>query len=169
MVCLLAEAPLGDDYSLWILVQTSMSQLTLQQSHLLCWELLPDRNRKSMGLWYWELMSHPDPAVLPVGTLHSWMILSKQKNLRLFSIQLCFSLRRPSVRSLKYPLLTCTLVRWSTWSTVTILRYVRPSGEVSGHLPENAWREWPKIYMLMYLDRRQNWLVYGYGLLIFLF
>ena len=24
-----------------------------------------------MGLWYWELMSHPDHAVLPVGTLHS--------------------------------------------------------------------------------------------------
>ena len=22
---------------------------------------------------------------------------------------------------------------------------VRPSGEVSGHLPENAWREWPEI------------------------
>ena len=26
---------------------------------------------QSMGLWYWELMSHPDPVVLPVGTLHS--------------------------------------------------------------------------------------------------
>ena len=23
---------------------------------------------------------------------------------------------------------------------------VRPSGEVSGHLPENAWREWPQIW-----------------------
>ena len=22
---------------------------------------------------------------------------------------------------------------------------VRPSGEVSGHLPENAWRDWPEI------------------------
>ena len=33
--------------------------------------LLPDRNRQSMGLWYWELTRHPDPAVLPVGTLHS--------------------------------------------------------------------------------------------------
>ena len=32
--------------------------------------LLPDRNGQSMGLWYWELMSHPDPAVLSVGTLH---------------------------------------------------------------------------------------------------
>ena len=46
-------------------------QLTVQQSYPLCWELLPDRNRKSMGLWYWELMSHPDPEVHPVGTLHS--------------------------------------------------------------------------------------------------
>ena len=57
-----------------------MSQLTVQQSYLLCWELLPDRNRKSMGLWYWELMSHPDPAVLPVGTLHSleWFWVSRR-------------------------------------------------------------------------------------------
>ena len=64
---------------------------------------------------------------------------------------------RPSVRSLKYPLLTCTWVRWSTRPTVTILRHVRPSvrlsvrlsvrpsGEVSGHWPENAWRDWPEI------------------------
>ena len=32
---------------------------------------------QSMGLWYWELMSRPDPAVLPVGTLHflvGWLI-----------------------------------------------------------------------------------------------
>ena len=80
MVCLLAEAPLGVDYLLWILAQTSMSQLTVQQSYLLCWELLPDRNRKLMGLWYWELMSHPDPAVLPVGTLHSlkWFWVSRR-------------------------------------------------------------------------------------------
>ena len=42
---------------------------------------------------------------------------------------------------------------------------IRPSGEVSGHLPENAWRKWPE--MLMYLDHLQNWLVYGRGLLIF--
>ena len=68
------------DYSLWILAQTSMSQLTVQQSYLLCWELLPDRNCKSIGLWYWELMSHPDPAVLPVGTLHSleWFWVSRK-------------------------------------------------------------------------------------------
>ena len=64
---------------------------------------------------------------------------------------------RPSVRSLKYPLLTCTWVRWSTRPIVTVLRHVRPSvrlsvrpsvrpsGEVSVHLPENAWREWPEI------------------------
>ena len=60
---------------------------------------------------------------------------------------------RPSVRSLKYLLLTCTWVRWSTRPTITVLRHVRPSvclsvrpsGEVSGHLPENVWREWPEI------------------------
>ena len=83
---------------------------------------------------------------------------------------------RPSVRSLKYPLLTCTWVCWSTRPTVTVLRHVRPSvclsvrpsGEVSGHLPENAWREWPEIFTCWYLDHLQNWLVYGHGLLIFL-
>ena len=119
MVCLLAEAPLGDDYSLWILVQTSMSQLTVQQSYLLCWELLPDRNCKSMGLWYWELMSHPDPVVLPVGTLHSleWFWVSR----RIF----VYSHHN-------------TIVFFSKTS-------VCPSGEVSGHLLENAWREWPEI------------------------
>ena len=66
-----------DQAALWMvhsvhlsgMIQISMSQLTVQQCYLLCWKLLPDRNRKSMGLWYWELMSHPDPAVLPVGTL----------------------------------------------------------------------------------------------------
>ena len=55
----------------------------------------------------------------------------------------------PSVRSLKYPLLTYTWVHWSTRPTVTVLWHVRlsvrPSGEVSGHLPENAWRDWPEI------------------------
>ena len=34
---------------------------------------------------------------------------------------------RPSLRSLKYPLLTCTWVRWSTRPTVTVLRHVRLS------------------------------------------
>ena len=38
---------------------------------------------------------------------------------------------RPSVRSLKYPLLTCTWVRWSTRPTVTVLRHVRPSVRLS--------------------------------------
>ena len=38
---------------------------------------------------------------------------------------------RPSVRSLKYPLLTCTWVRWSTRPNVTILRHVRPSVRLS--------------------------------------
>ena len=38
---------------------------------------------------------------------------------------------RPSVRSLKYPLLACTWVRCSTRSTVTVLRHVRPSVRLS--------------------------------------
>ena len=86
---------------------------------------------------------------------------------------------RPSVRSLKYPLLTCTWVRWSTWPTVTVLQHVRPSVRPSVHLSVRPER-FPgicrrmhgrfslKFYMLMYLDYFQNWSVYGHGPLIFL-
>ena len=86
---------------------------------------------------------------------------------------------RPSVRSLKYPLLTCTWVRWSTRPTVTVLRHVRPSVRPSvcpsvrpERFPGICWRMHGgislKFYMLMYLDHLQNWLVYGQRLLIFL-
>ena len=93
----------------------------------------------------------------------------------------------PSVRlsgwSLKYPLLTCTWVRWSTRPTVTVLRHVCPSIHPSvcpsvcpsvrpERFPGICWRTHGgnglKFYMLMYLDHLQNWLVYGHGLLVFL-
>ena len=87
---------------------------------------------------------------------------------------------RPSVvLSLKYPLLTCTWVRWSTQTTITVLRHVPPSVRLSV-CPSVRPERFPgicrrmhggiglKFYMLMYLDHLQNWLVYGYGLLIFL-
>ena len=77
----------------------------------------------------------------------------------------------PSVQSLKYPLLTCTWVRWSTRPTVTVLRHVRPSVRPE-RFPGICWRMHAgiglKFYMLMYLYHLQNWLVYGHGLLIFL-
>ena len=75
-------------------------RLSVQQSYLLWWELLPDRNRISMGLWYWELMSHPDPAVLPVGTLHylEWFWVSRRIFIYSHHNTFAFSLRRPSVR-----------------------------------------------------------------------
>ena len=82
---------------------------------------------------------------------------------------------RPSDRSLKYPLLTCTWVRCSTRTTVTVLRHVRPSVHLSvrpKRFPGICWRMHGgnslKFYMLMYLDHLQNWLVYGHCLLIFL-
>ena len=86
---------------------------------------------------------------------------------------------RPSVRSLKYPLSTCTWVRWSIRPTVTVLRHARPPVWPSvrpsvrperfpGHLPENAYGgNGLKCCMLMYLGHLQNWLVCGHGLLIF--
>ena len=86
---------------------------------------------------------------------------------------------RPSVRSLKYPLLTCIWVRWSTRLTVIVLRHVCPSVRPSV-CPSVRPERFPgicrrmhggiglKFYMLMYLDHLQNCLVYGRGLLIFL-
>ena len=73
---------------------------------------------------------------------------------------------RPSVRSLKYPLLTCTWVRWSTRPTVTVLRHVRPERFPGICQSMHGWNSL-KFYMLIYLDHLQNWLVYGRGLLIF--
>ena len=78
---------------------------------------------------------------------------------------------RPSVRSLKYPLLTCTWVRWSTRPTVTVLWHVRPSvrpGRFPGICRRTHGGNGLKFYMLMHLDHLQNWLVYGHGLFIFL-
>ena len=78
--------------------------MTVQQSYLLCWELLPDRNCISMGLWYWELMSRPDPAVLTVGTLHSleWFWVSRRIFIYSHHDAFVFSLRRPTVSTKKH-------------------------------------------------------------------
>ena len=77
----------------------------------------------------------------------------------------------PSVRSLKYPLLTCTWVRWSTRPTATVLRPVRPSvrpERFPGICRRTHRGNGLKFHMLMYLDHLQNWSVYGRGLLNFL-
>ena len=81
---------------------------------------------------------------------------------------------RPSVRSLKYPLLTCTWVCWSTWpirNSFTACPSVPPSVHLQrfpGICRRMHGGNDPKFYMLMYLDHLQNWLVYGHGLLILL-
>ena len=82
---------------------------------------------------------------------------------------------RPSVWSLKYPLLTCTWVRWSIRPTVTVLRHVRPSvcqsiclERFPGICQRTHGGNGLKFYMMMYVDHLQKWLVYGHGLLIFL-
>ena len=86
----------------------------------------------------------------------------------------CPSVRPPvrsSVRSLKYPLLACTWVRWSTRPTVTVLQHVHPSvrpERFPGICPRMQGGIGLKFYMLMYLDHLQNWYVYGHGLVIFL-
>ena len=76
---------------------------------------------------------------------------------------------RPSVRSLKYPLSTCTWVRWSIRSTVTVLWHVRPSVRPERFLGI-CWRTHGgnglKLCMLMYLHHLQRWLDYGHNLLI---
>ena len=82
---------------------------------------------------------------------------------------------RPSIWSLKYPLLICTWVRWSTGPTVTVWRHVRPFVHPSVCLerfPGICWRMHGgiglKFYMLMYLDHLHEWLVCGHSLLIVL-
>ena len=78
LVCLLAEAPLGD-VSLNSRANIHV-QLIIQQSYFLCWELLPDRNRKQWvcGTGHW--WSHPDSVVCLVGTLHTleWFWVSRR-------------------------------------------------------------------------------------------
>ena len=76
---------------------------------------------------------------------------------------------RPSVRSLKYPLLTCTWVRWSTRPTVTILWHVRLSVRrgfraFAGERMEGmAWNF--TCWCILTTFRPED---YGYSLLIFL-
>ena len=78
-----------------------------------------------------------------------------------------FPVVRPSVRSPKYPLSTCTRVRWSIRPTVTIFRPVRLDG-FQGISRRTHGGNSLKFYMLMYPDHFQNWLNYAYSLLIFL-
>ena len=56
---------------------------------------------------------------------------------------------RPSVRPKpeipSFDLNMGPLVHPTNRNRFTACPSVRPSGEVSGHLPENAWREWPEI------------------------
>ena len=99
----------------------------------------------SMGLWYWELMSRPDPAVLPVGTLHSleWFWVSRRIFIYSHHNTYVFSLRCPSVRP-----------------SVCLERF---PGICRGmHRGIGL-----KFYMLVYLYHLQKWLVYGRGLVIF--
>ena len=76
---------------------------------------------------------------------------------------------RPSVCP-KYPLSTCTWVRWSIRPTMTVLWHVRLSvclEKFPGICQRTHGGNGLKFCMLMYLDHLQNWLVYGYSLLIF--
>ena len=99
----------------------------------------------SMGLWYWELMSRPDPAVLPVGTLHSleWFWVSRRIFIYSHHNTYVFSLRWPSVRP-----------------SVRLERFPGICRGMHGGIGL-------KFYMLVYLHHLQNWLVYGRGLVIF--
>ena len=102
------------------------------------WHVRPSA---SMGLWYWELMSRPDLAVLPVGTLHSlewfWVI----RRIFIYSHHNTFVFfSKMSVRQERFP-----GISWRTHGGNGL-----------------------KFCTLIYLDHLQNWLVYGYSLLIFL-
>ena len=103
----------------------------------------------SMGLWYWELMSSPDPAVLPVGTLHSleWFWVSRRIFIYSHHNTYVFSLRCPSVRLERFPGI-CRgmhkgIGKFKFWHFFDLVKRVKFG--VSGHFLENAWREWPEI------------------------
>ena len=78
---------------------------------------------------------------------------------------------RPSVWSPKYPLSTCTWVRWSIPPTVTILRHVHLSvhpERFPGICRRTHRGNALKFCTLIYPDHLQKWLDYGHGLLVFL-
>ena len=52
---------------------------------------------------------------------------------------------RPSIRSPKFPLSTCTWVHWSIQPSLFFCLSVRPSGATPGHFLKHAWREWTEI------------------------
>ena len=88
--------------SLWILMGIFTVHPTNRNRFTACPSVRPSI---SMGLWYWELMSRPDPAVLPVGTLHSleWFWVSRRIFIYSHHNTYVFSLRCPSVRLERFP------------------------------------------------------------------
>ena len=77
----------------------------------------------------------------------------------------------PAVWSPRYPLSTCTWVRWAIRQTVTVFWPVHRSVYLSIHLDRfldiSHGGNGLKFYMLLYPDHLLNWLDYGQGLLIF--
>ena len=129
--------------------------------------------------WYWSglnasiLVWHTCASALSGWVLYRQLELTKLTHPDLHHVVGLFMLKdvRPSVRSLKYSLLTCTWVSWSTRPTVTVLRHVRLSVRLEkfpGICQRTHGGNDLKFYMLMYLDHLQNCLVYGCGLLNFL-
>ena len=114
-------------------------------------------------------MSRPDPAVLPVGTLHSleWIWVSRRIFIYSHHNTYVFSLRCPSVRPSVWRgfrafagecieglawNFTCLhhLQNWLVYGHGLVIWHYfdlvkRVKFGVSGHFLENAWREWPEI------------------------
>ena len=87
-----------------------------------------------------------------VGSIVFYASVFRRRRHHVFGLSVHLSVR-PSVRSLKLSVFTRAWFRWSIRPTVNVLWHVRPSvrlsvspsEEVSGHLPENVWREWSEI------------------------
>ena len=82
---------------------------------------------------------------------------------------------RPSVRSPKYPLSTCTWMVWWTnglsdqlWPFSACLSVRLHPERFPGIFRRAHGGNGMKYFMLMYLDHLQNWLDNGHGLLIYL-
>ena len=98
-------------YTLYMIEKESLSDIPK-----FCW------SGSAVRQLFWRLLVIP---YIHIGTGMRFLCLAsafRRRRHYVFGLSV-----RPSVRSLKYLLLTCTWVRWSTRPTVTVLRHVRPS------------------------------------------
>ena len=121
--------------AIWIL-STAYFRLKTRKT----WKLCPEPILTGQFLWQWAR----------VAEIISIFYASAFRRRRHYVFGLSV---RPKPEIASFDLYMCPLVHPTNRNRFTarpsvcpsVRLSVRPSGEVSGHLPENAWREWPEI------------------------